>query len=352
MPASRRSPARCLGPALGVVLVIAACGDGVRADDGDTGEPSTGISVTVSPTTGIEPDDSDTVEKLDVNGGDGTDPSSIDTSSDGGCKKVDLLFVIDNSGSMADEQLNLVSSFPALIEGMRTELADTLGYHVGVISSDTYTGDTSCLPLQDGRLITETAGVDSSQATCGPFASGARYMTEQDDLETAFACAAQIGSSGDGDERPMGSLSSALSPGLGGPGTCNEGFVRDDALLVVVIITDEEDDHEVDGCLQDPQAGSPGEPAGWFQAVVAAKGGDESKVVVLSLVGPADEPQCPELDKCTGGIDGAEVAHRILEFTDMFTYGFVGPICQPYGPLFLEAIGVIKSACDEFVPPG
>jgi hypothetical protein len=36
----------------------------------------------------------------------------------------------------------------------------------------------------------------------------------------------------------------------------------------------------------------------------------------------------------------------------MFTYGFVGPVCQPYGPFFEEAIGVIKSACDEFVPPG
>ena len=35
-----------------------------------------------------------------------------DSSTDAGCKKVDLLFVIDNSGSMADEQINLVSSFP------------------------------------------------------------------------------------------------------------------------------------------------------------------------------------------------------------------------------------------------
>ena len=26
---------------------------------------------------------------------------------------------------------------------------------------------------------------------------------------------------------------------LGGPGECNEGYIRDDALLVIVVITDE-----------------------------------------------------------------------------------------------------------------
>jgi hypothetical protein len=177
-------------------------------------------------------------------------------------------------------------------------------------------------------------------------------MTEADELETKFACVAQIGTGGDGNERPMAALSAALSPPINQPGACNEGFLRDDALLVVVIITDEQDDHETESCMSDPQPGSPGEPPGWFAAVTAAKGGDESKIVVLSLVGPQDEPKCPELDKCTGGIDGAEVGGRIIEFTEMFTYGFVGPICQPYGPFFVEAIGVIKSACDDFVPPG
>jgi len=202
-------------------------------------------------------------------------------------------------------------------------------------------------------LVTRTGGEDSSNQVCDPYASGLRFMTEADDLESKFACAAQVGTGGDGNERPMGALSAALSPGLSGAGNCNEGFLRDDALLVVVIITDEEDDHEgaAQACDQLPQQGSSGEPAGWFAAVTAAKGGKESSIVVLSLVGPADDP-CPMLDKCNGGIAGAEVATRILEFTEMFTYGFVGPICAPYGPIFEDAISVIKSACDDFDPPG
>lgn len=342
----------CSIPTSLFVLTLACADESEPA--ADDGISLSGISLSVGDSTGIDPSGVSDSDKLDVLGSD-TDSmmtNGPDTTSDTGCTKVDLLFVIDNSGSMADGQQNLVSSFPALIDGMRTELADTMGYNVGIISSDTYLGDISCAPLQDGNLITRTAGVDSSNSVCGPFSSGLRYMTEADDLETQFACAAQIGTSGDGNERPMSSLVAALSPALTAPGACNEGFLRDDALLVIVIITDEEDDHEVDGCMQDPQPGSPGEPDGWFQGVIAAKGGDESKVVVLSLVGPDTEPMCPLLDKCNGGIDGAEVAHRVIEFTNMFTYGTVGSICEPYGPIFVEAISTIKSACDEFEPVG
>lgn len=96
--------------------------------------------------------------------------------------------------------------------------------------------------------------------------------------------------------------------------------------------------------------GSPGEPGTWFDDLVAVKGGEESKIVVVALVGPDAEAgtMCPALDKCNGGIEGAEVADRILEFTRMFTYGFVGPVCEDYGPIFQESIAVIKTACDEF----
>jgi hypothetical protein len=140
---------------------------------------------------------------------------------------------------------------------------------------------------------------------------------------------------------------------MNGPGGCNEGFLRDDALLVVVLITDEEDDHEVDSCGMLPQTGSNGEPAGWFANLVAAKAGVESNIVVLSLIGPpGPEPvACPPLDKCAGGIIGAESSPRIAQFTSMFTNGFIGRVCEPsYASFFQEAVAVIKSACEDFDP--
>jgi hypothetical protein len=334
---------------LGALLVAACGGDdgGSATPTGTTGEPSGGIVL-----------DADGGDKLDLGGGaegTGMADGAGDAGSGSGCKKVDLLFVIDNSGSMEDEQSNLVASFPGFIEAMQTTLSDTQGYHVGVISSDLYTGDFSC--AEEGALITRTNGEGSSNADCAPYSSGQRFMTEADDLADKFACAAQVGISGDGDERPMQTMLAAVSDDMGAPGACNEGFVRDDALLVVVIITDEEDDHEQMGCVggdvnADPLDGSDGEPPQWFQELVEVKGGNEKSVVVLALVGPREGETCPELQKCDGGIDGAEVTDRIIDFTEMFTYGVVGPVCQPYGPFFEAAIGHIESACDDFVPVG
>lgn len=343
-----RTPSRLMLAVLASTLAVGGCGGD------DTAAAATATDATGDGDTGINLDDGG--EKLDLSaGGSGGADGAGDAGGNSGCKKVDLLFVIDNSGSMEDEQANLVASFPGFIDAMQSTLSDTQGYNVGVISSDLYGGDLGC--FQEGALITRTAGQGSSNAQCDPYASGKRFMTEADDLADKFACAAQVGIDGDGNERPMQTMLAAASDAMNAPGACNEGFVRDDALLVVVIITDEEDDHEQMGCMggtvnADPQPGSNGEPPQWFDELVAIKAGNEKSIVVLSLVGPREGETCPELQKCNGGIDGAEVADRVIDFTEMFTYGFVGPVCQPYGPFFQEAISNIKSACDDFVPVG
>jgi hypothetical protein len=283
--------------------------------------------------------------------GSGTAEGGDDVEEEG-CKKVDLLFVIDNSGSMKDEQSNLVGSVPAFIEAIQVQLADTAGYHIGVISTDAYEYNVGC-EEQEGAMIVATGGEGSSDKICGPFAEGHTYMTEMDDLDVAFTCAAQLGIDGDGDERGMQTMQAALSDPMNQPGDCNDGFLRDDALLVIVVITDEEDDHEIEGCDQDALPGSDGEPADWYAGVVAAKAGIETNIVVLALIGPPgpDPALCRALDKCEGGIIGAEVADRIAEFTTMFTHGFIGRVCEPsYASFFEEAVGVIDSACEDFDP--
>jgi hypothetical protein len=270
--------------------------------------------------------------------------------SDKGCKKVDLLFVIDNSGSMADEQINLVNSFPDFVSAMQTQLVNTESYHVGVVTSDD--NDFNGAGCQTyGALVTRTGGANSSNKTCAPYAGGKSWMSEEDDLQAKFACAGQVGTGGSGNEQPMRTMLQAVSPAMNAPDACNDGFIRDDALLIVVLITDEEDDHEVQACQQSPQPGSPGEPDDWFDGLVAVKG-IESNIVVLSLIGPV-EPKCPALDKCNGGITGAEVSPRIVEFTEKFTNGRIGQICAPsYKEFFLDAISLIDSACNNFIPPG
>jgi hypothetical protein len=325
-------------------------GGGVGGADGDGTGDGTGD--------GGGGDDGDGV--WDVGGGGSGDGHGGDEQDDG-CKKVDLLFVIDDSGSMADEQQNLVTSFPGFIDGIQQELSTTSGYHVGVVTSDAYIyNEAGC--TVDGALVTQTGGVSSSNAVCTPFVEGGRYMSEADDLHTKFACAAQVGTGGDGDEHGMHTMQVALSAGMNGAGQCNEGFIRDDALLVIIPITDEQDDHETEGCPPDagvnpdPLPGSAGDPPLWFDTVVGAKQGIETNVVIVALVGPDGQDGndvCPPLAKCDGGIEGAEIGTRILEFTRMFTYYSVCPVCAPdYSECFTEAISVIESACDEYTPPG
>ena len=47
-----------------------------------------------------------------------------------GCGAVDFLFVVDNSGSMSDDQRNLIENFPTLIQGelFRIKTSDNLAF--------------------------------------------------------------------------------------------------------------------------------------------------------------------------------------------------------------------------------
>ncbi len=321
------------------LVVAAACGTGGQDDGGQSSE-----GITTSPT------DSDTGvtsggERFDV----GSSDMGMITGGDPGesaCRKVDFLFVIDNSQSFEGEQQSLIASFPGFIQTVQNTLQDIDSYHLGITTSDAY----ACTPAPcnvPGALVTGTCGNFSSNMACGPYAEGKTYMTQADDLATTFACAGQVGTSGDFNEQPMFILGAAVDPAINAVGACNDGFIRDDALLVVVIITDEEDDHET-MCNLNP--GSPGEPVDWFNTLVAHKGGIQSNIVVLSLVGPAPPDDCPP--RVCGGV-GAEECTRILEFTAMFTHAFVGQVCAPtYDAFFQDAVSVINSACGDFTPPG
>jgi hypothetical protein len=303
-------------------------GDGVES--GDTGDDSleTGVG---------ESDEGGTGPKLD------TLPNDSGEGSTGGgesCAKVDLLFVIDNSGSMADEQAKLIANFPGFAQEIQETLGEVDSYHVGVTVTDNFG-----LPFPDGvnsdapecrtlgALVTSNAN-----GNCGPFAEGQRYMTQMDELGTAFACAANVGDMGSGYEEVAGAMLAGIGPALNQTGACNAGFIRDDALLVVVLISDENDDIE-----------SQGDAADWYQLVSTFKFNEPDNVVVLSLLWD-DSNGNP--NGCQMGTD-EEFGAEISDFTQMFTHGSVGSICvDSYQQFFYDAISVIESACDDFTPPG
>jgi hypothetical protein len=177
-------------------------------------------------------------------------------------------------------------------------------------------------------------GSDATNMLCS-FASGNRYMDQSEpDLSAAFQCAAKVGTDGDNGEKPMSAMVAGLSDQLNAAGQCNGGFVREDAILVVTVITDEEDDD------------STGNPDGWFANVVAAKAGDASAIVMLGLINDTDaaNPVCDPM---------VQDPAKIRSFIDMFPNSIRGSVCEPsYNSFFDQAVALIDTTCDDFVPPG
>jgi hypothetical protein len=365
-----------------VALAIAcACGDVRQGDDesssygtAPTGKPDAlddgadDGSGSGESSTAADDDAGDDATKLDVGAGEASLTVGDEGTDESGCDKVDFLFVIDNSGSMQDEQENLITNFPGFISTIQETLDEAQDYHLMVIDSDRWVyegcelfcGFGSCLPnpqyqcgvtvpfeCEDilGAGVTYPRGAEASNTDCA-FTSGARYMdTSEPDLAATFQCAARVGTgSMGGAEKPMEAIVNAVTPSTEAF-ACNEGFLRDDAILVVTFITDE-DDNAGDG--------SGGTVAGWKQALVAAKGGDESAIVVLGLFGDNDQPGaiCPPLDPNNGG--GAEPSLRLRQFVESFgDHGVAGSVCAAsYQQFFLDAVDVIDTTCEDFVPPG
>ena len=249
----------------------------------------------------------------------------------------------------------------AFIQSIQSTLTEAQDYHIMVVDTDAQWGGECellcplffntcpdipqypCGIVPDACNSTLGAGVVHTMASDAPnvpcdFTTGARYMdSSEPDLTSAFQCAAKVGSDGDGSERQMGAMVGALSPVLAEPGACNEGFVRQDAILVVTLITDEEDDGD-----------SLGDPATWKQALVAAKGGNEAAVVVLGLVGDPDV-----MGGTCGPLGLAEPSPRLRTFAESLQFGSWGSICAAdYAPFFADAVEVIDSACEQFDPEG
>lgn len=167
----------------------------------------------------------------------------------------DILFVVDNSGSMADEQENLARNFDAFIE----QIAGAGDYQIGVVTTDTTIGNPD-EGEQAGLLISTFStnppnyliSLDNQSCTNAGIAHGCfrgpdaatRIISSQrtpDAMQQieAFRRNVRVGSCGSGEEQGLRAMQLAL--GKTEAGGCNEGFLRDNANLVIIIVSDEPD---------------------------------------------------------------------------------------------------------------
>ena len=198
-------------------------------------------------------------------------------------KDVDILFVIDNSGSMADEQALLAKNFAAFINVLEAEDVNA-NYRIGITTTDS--GNPRCPAAQTtpegGKLVlsscvnrvalgdfsfnmdeydyacTDVCDLDDSQLQIKPTATqysngekAPRNWIERIEKETnlpddvttvqAFQCFGPQGVSGCGFEQHLESMYKALALASQDSSATNYGFIRDTAILSIVFITDELD---------------------------------------------------------------------------------------------------------------
>lgn len=163
----------------------------------------------------------------------------------------DILFIVDNSGSMADEQQKLAESFDRFIN----EIAGSGDYHIAVASTDQASGGgerdglvnvTFSQSAPNNLLEINAADCRPANIGLGCF-RGPNPSTRIIDSSTMdrnaqisnFRTNVLVGSCGSGDETGLKATISALEQS--GNGECNAGFLRPEANLVVVIVSDEED---------------------------------------------------------------------------------------------------------------
>jgi len=129
-----------------------------------------------------------------------------------GANKADIIFVIDDSGSMSTHQQNLAANTSAIF----TNTKSYSDFNTAVINTSTSYG-----PNVGGVFM-------------GPVLN-----SMQPDFANLIAGQMNVGVNGDAYEKPFDTLSMALSePNLS---TTNAGFLRPNADLVVVFLTDTQD---------------------------------------------------------------------------------------------------------------
>lgn len=137
--------------------------------------------------------------------------------------KADILWVIDSSCSMRDEQQYLSQNFAAVISYATSAVPGGIDYQMGVIDSDPNTAT-------GGKLKGDALNPKVL-----------RYNTPRvDDL---FRAKVQVGTSGSGNEQFADLAVRALTAPL--VNTDNAGFLRPDAVLAVIAVTDADDQSQL-----------------------------------------------------------------------------------------------------------
>jgi hypothetical protein len=208
---------------------------------------------------------------------------------------IDVLWVIDNSSSMGQEQARVGEAVSAFFSWFTTL---NLDYHMGVITTDIVN------PIYSGRLVGSPTYIDGS--TEDPSA----------DLSAAIA----VGEDDMGNESGLRAAELALSEPL--LSAENVGFLRSDARLAVIFLSDEPEQSDYDSAHY----------ISFFQTLKA----DPADILISAIVGDQDVG-CA--NTCDGAPEDAQAGNKYLDVVNAFS-GVFGSICSCELSPTLDEIGM------------
>jgi len=238
----------------------------------------------------------------------------------------DILFVIDDSCSMSDEQDELAANFENFIQ---TFVQSTIDYHVGVVRAalggdNEQWGILEDVPGFGGKWIDQDTGATAQDKIDA-------FTTHDFDGDGIFEDGmAGVGTGGGACEMALQASFSALTYQTH-PGYPNEGFLRDDANLAIIVLSDEMD-HGQDPAdlLFDCNGISPQEYIPWF--LYDLKGlNSQDQLVFTGIVG--DRP-----GGCGTEGEGAQEGRGYWDVIDGVGGSFLS-ICSSDWSQFLTELG-------------
>jgi hypothetical protein len=280
--------------------------------------------------------------EVDAHGGTTPDSNGTATTDGPGCTAIDVLFVVDNSGSMAEEQQNLIANFPQFIAVLDQSGLD---YRVGVTTTGRNYDYTMQTPI--GPIPQHVSGGDNGALLHPTACAMSHPWIEKADPHPAqtFSCVANVGTNGPGEEMPLGAVHDAFGARMT-DGT-NAGFHRPDALLAVVILTDENDcsyEQPVTMPFGSVICQSQMEPVATYKTFLDTYAGGPSRwaAAVIAGKGPGN---------CSSSFGSAEEATRLEDLVQQVGANAVmASICD--GDLsigLMQAVNLFGSACNAII---
>ena len=235
----------------------------------------------------------------------------------------DILFVVDDSCSMSEEQEALAANFDAFISNF---VGTNLDYHIGVTRA--------ALEASGGPLTPPSAEWGQLESA----SDGSRWLSsETADIITEFNEMANVGTNGHNCEMALQASFSALMD-RAVSGGYNDGFYREDAHLTLVLLSDE-NDHGQDEAFPPlvPACGGidPQEYSDWFMGLKGYN--HQDRLSFTAIVGG--------WDGCNG--EDADPAPAYMEVVEAVGGNFLSICAEDWSTflteLGLEAAGLKKS---------